>query len=73
MSEPSNYDDVMWEENYKNVVKVELDALNKNKAWELTYLQVKMKPIGCWWGFKLKLHANGTFEKYKPDLLQKAS
>lgn len=55
----------------KNDVKVELEALNKNNTWTLTSLPAHKKAIGCKWIFKLKLHANGTIERYKARLVAK--
>ena len=69
--EPTNYDDAMCDENWKNVVKVELEAFNKNNTWTLTSLPTHKKAIGCKWIFKLKLHANGTIERYKARLVAK--
>jgi len=69
--EPTNYDDAMCDENWKNAVKVELEALNKNNTWTLTSLPAHKKVIGCKWIFKLKLHANGTIERYKARLVAK--
>ena len=71
ISEPSNYNDAMCDENWKNTVKVELEAFNRNKTWELTYLSAHKKEVGCKWVFKLKLDANGTVERYKARLIAK--
>jgi len=69
--EPTNYDDAMCLKNWKNAVKVELEALNKNNTWKLTSLPAHKKAIGCKWIFKLKLHANDTIERYKARLVAK--
>lgn len=69
--EPINYDDAMCDENWKNDVKVELEALNKNNTWTLTSLPAHKKAFGCKWIFKLKLHVNGTIERYKARLVAK--
>ena len=69
--EPTTYDDAMCDENWKNVVKVELEAFNKNNTWTLTSLPTHKKAIGCKWIFKLKLHANVTIERYKARLVAK--
>ena len=61
----------MCDENWKNAVKVELEALNKNNTWTLTSLPTHKKAIGCKWIFKLKLHANVTIERYKARLVAK--
>ncbi|GAU31060.1 hypothetical protein TSUD_214960 [Trifolium subterraneum] len=49
----------------------ELTALGKNNTWKLVPLPPHKHSIGCKWVFKLKLHANGTIERYKDRLVAK--
>lgn len=39
--------------------------------WPLVPLPSQKKAIGCKWRFKLKLHANGTVERFKACLVAK--
>lgn len=52
-------------------MKFELDALVKNKTWDLALLPSHKKEVGCKWVFKVKMHTNGTFERYKARLVAK--
>jgi hypothetical protein len=48
----------------------EMDALDKNEAWDLVELPTGRKAIGNKWVFK-KLNAKGKVEKYKAWLVEK--
>jgi hypothetical protein len=49
----------------------EMDALDKNEAWDLVEFQTGRKLIGSKWVFKKKLNAKGKVEKYKARLVAK--
>ena len=51
----------MWQEAMQN----ELEAIEKNKTWELTNLSSRHKPIGLKWVFKLKKNSEGNVIKHK--------
>ncbi|PNX84365.1 retrovirus-related Pol polyprotein from transposon TNT 1-94, partial [Trifolium pratense] len=71
LTEPSSYEEAMCDKNWESAVNVELAALLKNKTWDLVKLPPHKKAIGCKWVFKLKLHADGTVERYKARLVAK--
>jgi hypothetical protein len=71
ITEPTSYEEAMSNENWKNAINVELSALVKNKTWDLVQLPNHKKAIGCKWVFKLKLHADGSVERYKARLVAK--
>jgi len=48
-----------------------MEAIEKNKIWELTDLPKGMKPIGVKWIFKTKLKENGEINKFKTRLVAK--
>ncbi|XP_031112009.1 uncharacterized protein LOC116015983 [Ipomoea triloba] len=52
-------------------MEVEIDALQKNKTWELTELPPGKTPIGCKWVYKVKLKADKTVKKHKARLVTK--
>jgi hypothetical protein len=71
ISEPSSYEEAMKNENWTNAVKTELSALMNTNTWSLVTLPPHKKAIGCKWVFKLKLHADGSVERYKARLVAK--
>jgi hypothetical protein len=71
INEPNTYEEALHDENWINAVNAELSALKKTNTWSLVHLPPHKKAIGCKWVFKLKLHANGTVERYKARLVAK--
>jgi hypothetical protein len=49
----------------------EMEALDKNEAWDLVEFLNGRNPIGSKWVFKKKLNAEGKVEKYKDRLVPK--
>lgn len=49
----------------------ELKALEANNTWTITKLPPGKHPIGCKWVYRIKLHADGTIERYKARLVAK--
>ncbi|GAA0145388.1 transmembrane signal receptor [Lithospermum erythrorhizon] len=49
----------------------EIQALEKNKTWEVVDLPLGVKPIGCKWVFRIKRKHDGTIDKYKARLVVK--
>jgi hypothetical protein len=50
---------------------VEMDALDKNEAWDIVELPAGRKSIGSKWLFKKNFNAQGKVEKYKARLVAK--
>ncbi|CAJ2644808.1 unnamed protein product [Trifolium pratense] len=71
ISEPTCYEKAVCDPNWKAAIKAELTALEKYNTWKLVPLPKHKHAIGCKWVFKLKLHANGTIERYKARLVAK--
>jgi hypothetical protein len=49
----------------------EMDALDKNEAWDIVELPAGRKYVGSKWLFKKKFNAQGKVEKYKAWLVEK--
>lgn len=49
----------------------EIDTIERNNTWELTYLPKGHKTIGVKWVFKTRLIENGEVDKYKARLVAK--
>ena len=52
-------------------MNVEMQALEKNKTWELVTLPAGKRPVGCRWVYTVKYKADGSLERYKARLVAK--
>ncbi|RVX09482.1 Retrovirus-related Pol polyprotein from transposon TNT 1-94 [Vitis vinifera] len=58
---------------WKETMKVEMDALEKNKTWDFVELPQGKKLVGCKWVFTVKYKADGSLEQHKAKLVAKSS
>ncbi|PKI37258.1 hypothetical protein CRG98_042349 [Punica granatum] len=58
-------------QHWKEAIKVELSALERNGTWVIVDLPAGKKAIGCKWLYKVKRKANGSIERYKARLVTK--
>ncbi|BBN67221.1 transposable element gene, partial [Prunus dulcis] len=56
---------------WMDAMNVEMDALTKNKTWDLVPLPRGKKAVGCRWVFTLKHKAYGSIDRYKARLVAK--
>jgi hypothetical protein len=56
---------------WKKAMVEEMDALDKNEAWDIVELPAGRKSVGSKWLFKKKFNAQGKVEKYKARLVEK--
>ena len=49
----------------------ELEALEKNKTWEIVSLPPRKKTVGCKWVFTIKQTSEGKIDRYKARLVAK--
>ena len=56
---------------WKKAMVEEIDALDKNEAWDLVQLSTGRKFVGNKWLFKRKLNVKGEMDKYKSGLAAK--
>jgi hypothetical protein len=56
---------------WKKAMIEEMDALDKNEAWDIVELPAGRKSVGSKWLFKKKFNAEGKVEKYKARLVEK--
>lgn len=54
IEEPSNFDHAVKDIEWQKAMRVEMDAIEKNKTWVLTDLPPGRKPITLKWIYKLK-------------------
>jgi hypothetical protein len=56
---------------WKKAIDEEMEALDKNEAWDLVEFPTRRNPFGRKWVFKKKLNVEGKVEKYKARLVAK--
>lgn len=71
LSIPKTVSEALDDENWKNAMRVEMEALEKNKTWDLVKLPKGKKPVGCRWVFTVKYKSDGSLERYKARLVAK--
>ncbi|RVW99485.1 Retrovirus-related Pol polyprotein from transposon RE1 [Vitis vinifera] len=69
--EPTSYAEAASHSHWQEAMQSELAALEANHTWSLTSLPPGKKPIGCRWVYKIKLHSDGTIERFKARLVAK--
>ena len=70
-SEPLGIEEALKKKVWLNSMKEELEAIERNKTWELIKLRKKKKAINVIWVFKVKLKPDGSVGKYKAKLVAK--
>lgn len=53
---------------WKEALKKEIESLYSNNVWNLVELPKDRKAVGSKWVFKVKVDADGTFERHKARL-----
>lgn len=69
--EPTCYSIAMKDQNWRQAMNVEFDALLKNHTWNLVPPSSATNVIGCKWVFRLKRKADGSIERHKARLVAK--
>ncbi|KAL2237905.1 UNVERIFIED_CONTAM: Retrovirus-related Pol polyprotein from transposon RE1 [Sesamum indicum] len=69
--EPRTYNQAIKRKEWKEAMKTELDALEKNNTLDIVKLPNNKRTIGCKWVYKLKLNSDGTIDRYKARLVAK--
>jgi hypothetical protein len=74
ISEPETYNDAIESResvDWKQAMDSEIKSLKENKTWELCDLPEGAKVIPCKWVYKVKVHADGSVDKFKARLVAK--
>ena len=66
---PRNYKEAFKDKRWRDAVKVEVDALEVSRTWDVVDLPAGKKAIGSKWVFTIKYNADGTIERYKRRLV----
>ncbi|XP_071679982.1 uncharacterized protein [Lolium perenne] len=69
VSVPKDWKAARLDPRWCNAMMEELEALKKNKTWELTDLPKGKNTVGCKWIYSVKQNAEGKVERYKARLV----
>jgi hypothetical protein len=69
--EPQSFQEALLDTAWCDAMKAELHALVDTHTWDIVTLPADKIPIGCKWVYKVKLHADGTLERFKARLVAK--
>ena len=69
--EPSSYSQAVVLPEWRQAMKVEVQALKENNTWSITSLPASKNPIGCKWVYKVKHKADGSVKRFKARLVAK--
>jgi hypothetical protein len=69
--EPKSFAEANKFECWRQAMQAELLALERTGTWQVVDIPPNVTPIGCRWVYKVKLHADGTVERYKARLVAK--
>lgn len=71
MVEPKSFKHVVEDPNWMQDMAKEIQALEKNKTWELILLPLDEETIGFEWVYKIKHKPNGNIKRYKARVAAK--
>ena len=71
ISIPNTLAEALLKEEWRNAMREELEALEKNHTWEIVERPKGKNIVDCKWVFALKYKADGTLERYKARLVAK--
>ena len=68
---PTRVEEALGDPKWTQAIKDEMEALMKNKTWNLVPLPEGKKTVGCKWVFSIKHKADGSIVRYKARLVAK--
>ncbi|RVX13422.1 Retrovirus-related Pol polyprotein from transposon TNT 1-94 [Vitis vinifera] len=68
---PTRVEEALGDPKWTQAIKDEMEALMKNKTWNLVPLPEGKKIVGCKWVFSIKHKADRSIERYKARLMAK--
>jgi hypothetical protein len=71
VSVPRNLQEALSDPKWRTAMHEEMEALHKNKNWDLVKLLNGKKVVGCKWVFTIKHKADDSVERYKARLVAK--
>lgn len=70
-ADPNSYEEAAMNDKWKAAMDLEIEAIERNKTWELVELPQGAKTIGVKWVYKTKLNENEEIDKCKARLVAK--
>jgi hypothetical protein len=71
LHEPHSYREASFNPLWQAAIIEELDALSRNRTWDLVDLPPDQSVVVCKWVFKIKTRSDGSIEQYKAYLVAK--
>ncbi|CAM8965989.1 unnamed protein product [Rhodiola kirilowii] len=71
LDDPTSYSEAVKDQKWRDAMNNEIEAIEKNKTWELVNLPANARSIGVKWVFKTKLNEDGKIDKCKARLVVK--
>jgi hypothetical protein len=65
LAELETYREVVAHQEWQHAMAEEVAALKRIVTWDLVPLPLHVTPITCNWVYKVKIHSNGSLERYK--------
>ena len=56
-------------QHWEAAIKVEMDALNRNRTWDVVPVPINRKIVGSKWVYKIRQDSSGNIAKYKARLV----
>ena len=69
--EPGSFEEAIKEDAWRNAMQEEIDAIEKNKTWQLVEKPNDKEAIGVKWVYKVKHNLNGSIQRTKARLVVK--
>ncbi|KAJ4754029.1 Retroelement pol polyprotein-like [Rhynchospora pubera] len=67
--EPAHFGEAIKCDKWREAMRDEIDALERNRTWTMENLPPGKTAIGCKWVYRVKYHADGRVERYKARLV----
>lgn len=65
--DPFSYEEAAKDEVWREAMREELEAINRNDTWELVDLPPNKKTVQLKWVYKTKYHSEGEYKSTKLD------
>ena len=68
---PNTISEALTKKEWKDAIREEMSALEKNKIWEIVERRKEKNMVDCKWIFTLKYKTDGSLERHKARLVAK--